>query len=145
MTRDVHRPAPRSGWVTAALVAVAAAAAAVALFLTVEASDPDFTSLTIENPTDTGLKVSVKSSPDDSLLRLGTLTPQSSRTIESVIDQGDRWIFVVGWRDVREEFSVTRDELEASDWTVQLPESAAEEVRAEYPPLDLDEPTAPSG
>lgn len=145
MSSDLlRRPTVLAGSVVAVLVAIVVVAAAVGLFLVIEASEPDLTRLTVENPTDAKLQVAVKSSPDDALLPVTTLEPQTSRTLGSVIDQGERWIFVAGWGDVRGEFTVTRDELEASDWTVRLPASIAARVHAEYPPLDIDEPTAPS-
>lgn len=121
---------------------VAVVAGASLLFIIIEASQPDFSRLTIENPTDATLRVAVKASPDGALLPLATLQPRSSRAIGSVIDQGERWIFVAGWRDVREEFTVTRDELEQGGWTVQLPARIAVSVDAAYPPLDIDESTA---
>lgn len=144
MSNDtLDRPALRAGSITGVLVAIATIVGAVVMFLAIERSQPEFVALTIENPTDARLRVAVKSPPDDASLPLGTLEPQSTRTKGSVIDQGERWIFVVGWREVWEEFAMDRADLESADWVVQLPDSAATAVQDRYPPLDV-EPSATS-
>ena len=122
----------------AAAVGVVIAVLAILAYVAIDRSEPDSVSgLTIENRTDALLEVSVKSSPDAGLLSLGRFEPGSRRTLASVIDQGPRWIFVAGWRDVREEFTISREQLEEDGWTVWLPQKIADAVHDRYPPLPI--------
>ncbi|MGH8972511.1 MAG: hypothetical protein ACRD0C_04840 [Acidimicrobiia bacterium] len=79
--------------------------------------------LTVENPGTHNVEVDVGDAERDRWLGLGTATRKASRTFESVIDQGDIWVFRFRYGGVDGgEVVVSRDDLEGNGWRVRVPE-----------------------
>lgn len=86
--------------------------------------------LTVVNDTEYEITVEI-SSGDGSRVPLETL-PRNSRDVsDEVPDQGDRWVFHFSSAGV-EAGSVerTRSQLKDDNWTVDVPSSAADELKA---------------
>ncbi len=56
-------------------------------------ADPDRVDVTIENPTSFDVDVGLRSADGGNRHALGTVDPGSSKSLSSVIDQGERWLF----------------------------------------------------
>jgi hypothetical protein len=94
--------------------------------------------VTIVNDTEYSANIDVTGKTRNGWLGLTAVQPESTTTVEEVIDQGEMWIFrfdYVGKHD--EEVEVTRSELEGNDWTVEVPESFEQQLH------DLDVPPPP--
>jgi hypothetical protein len=94
--------------------------------------------VTVVNDTDYSANVDVTGRARDGWVDLTAVQPDSTTTVEEVIDQGEVWIFrfdYVGKHE--EEVEVTRGELERNDWTVEVPESFEQRLH------DLDVPPPP--
>ena len=66
----------------------------------------------------------------DGWLLLTTVEPQSTTTVEEVINQGEMWIFrfdYVGKYD--QEVEMSRRQLEQDDWTIEVPRSFEQRLR----------------
>jgi hypothetical protein len=94
--------------------------------------------VTIVNDTEYSANVDVTSETRNGWLGLATVQPESTTTVEAVIDQGEVWIFRFDYvGKYEEEVEVTRGELERNDWTVEVPESFEQGLR------DLNVPPPP--
>lgn len=94
--------------------------------------------VTIVNDTEYPADVDVTGGTRDAWLGLTTAEPQSTTTVEEVIDQGDVWIFrfdSVG--RYQEEAEISRRELEQNNWTIEVPSSFEQRLRG----LDVPPPT----
>jgi hypothetical protein len=86
--------------------------------------------VTIVNNTDYSANVEVTDRARDGWLGLTTVQPQSTKTVERVIDQGEMWIFRFDYAGKhQEEVEVTRPDLERNDWTVEIPQSFEQRLR----------------
>lgn len=86
--------------------------------------------VTIVNNTEYAAHVEVTDRARDGWLGLTTVRPQSTKTVERVIDQGDMWIFRFDYAGKhQEEVEVTRPDLERNDWTVEIPQSFEQGLR----------------
>lgn len=109
------------------MVAIAAIAA-IMVMVPWLLGEPSHRDLTVQNPTDFPVDVTVRSGPDDPLLGVGTVSQRGTRTFRSVIDQGDRWIFEFSYGGVTgAEVTVSGDQL---DQPVTVPDTAADEFVA---------------
>jgi hypothetical protein len=78
--------------------------------------------VTIENQDVHNLEIDVGDADRGLWLGLGTATREASRTFESVIDQGDTWVFRFLYGGVDGgELVVSRDNLEDNRWRVRVP------------------------
>jgi hypothetical protein len=94
--------------------------------------------VTIVNDTEYSANVDVTGEMRNRWLGLITVQPESTTTVEAVIDQGEVWIFRFNYvGKYEEEVEVTRGELERNDWTVEVPESFEQGLR------DLNVPPPP--
>jgi hypothetical protein len=114
-----------------------AAVGACALAGAVACSDVSFVDeVTIVNDTEYSANVDVTGKRRDGWLGLTVVQPQSTITVEEVIDQGAVWIFrfdYVGKYD--EELEISRSELERDDWTIEVPHSFEQRLRdLNFPP-----------
>lgn len=94
--------------------------------------------VTIVNDTEYSANVDVTEGTRDAWLGLTTVQPQSTTTIDDVIDQGEMWVFrfdYVGKH--QEEVEISRRDLEQDDWTIEVPSSFEHRLR------DLDVPPPP--
>jgi hypothetical protein len=91
---------------------------------------PTVDRITIANPTDYQLDVDVTGEDRQGWLPVAILEPGSERPVGEVIDQGEIWIFrFLYLGDPVMEVSVTRDELEGSDWRVVVPAEVEQRLR----------------
>ncbi len=107
------------------------------IFLAVGAcSDVSFVDeVTIVNDTEYSANVDVTDETRDAWLRLTSAQPQSTTTVEQIIDQGEMWVFRFDYVDkYQEEVEISRHELEQNDWTIEVPSSFEQRLR------DLDVP-----
>jgi hypothetical protein len=94
--------------------------------------------VTIANDTEYSANVDVTDGTRDAWLGLTGVEPQSTRTVEAVIDQGEVWIFRFDYvGKYQEEVEISRRELEQNDWTIEVPSSFEQRLR------DLDVPPPP--
>ncbi len=119
------RPAPARN-----LTGTLGAALILAFFFAAEATAlwairmPGFLDqLTIENPGAHNLEVDIGDADRDRWLGVGTVTREASRTFESVVDQGDTWVFRFRYGGVDGgEVVVSRGDFERHRWHVRVPE-----------------------
>ena len=118
----VDRPPRRIG-VAAAVAAVALAAAVLLAFVVgVGGRASTVPRLTYQNPTDYALDVEVSSGPRTGWTTAGHVGQRSTGVANEVVDQGDVWLFRFDSQGATGgELRLTRAELEASGWTVDIP------------------------
>jgi len=94
--------------------------------------------VTIVNDTEYSANVDVSDGTRDAWLGLTTVQPQSTTTIEDVIDQGEMWVVRFDYvGKYQEEVEISRRDLEQDDWTIEVPSSFEQRLR------DLDVPPPP--
>jgi hypothetical protein len=103
-------------------------------------SDVSFVdSITIVNDTEYPADTAVTSADRDGWLGLTRVRQGATSTIEGVIDQGNTWFFRFDYIGKhREELEVSRRELEEDDWTVEVPQSFEDRLRALGVPVPAD-------
>jgi hypothetical protein len=108
-----------------------AALGACALLGGAACSDVSFVDeVTIVNDTEYSANVDVTDGTREGWLGLTSVEPQSTTTVEAVIDQGEVWILrfdYVGKH--QQEVELSRRELERNDWTVEIPQSFEQRLR----------------
>jgi hypothetical protein len=94
--------------------------------------DPDFVSrVTIENPSQLSLNVSVHPANDDAQLLLATVGPTTSATALDVLDQGDDWIFSFSSGGIDGgTLRVSRATLADDGWRLVVPESVIRRLQS---------------
>jgi hypothetical protein len=91
---------------------------------------PTVDRITITNPTDYDLDVEVSGGERDGWLPLAIVEARSEHVVQEVIDQGEAWIFrFLHWGGPVGELSLTRAELERSDWRVDVPVEIQEQLQ----------------
>ena len=92
--------------------------------------DPEVVSrVTIENPSQLDVNVSVRPANDDARLILATVSPTTSATNLDVLDQGDDWIFSFSSGGVDGgSIRVSRAKLADDGWRVVVPESVIQHL-----------------
>lgn len=94
--------------------------------------------ITIENQHPWPAHLEVNEPGDDGWLGIGTVDQDDDKTVQSVSDHGDRWVFRFSYAGQRSELHVTRAQLERDDWHVTVPDDFARRLR------DAGQPHAPS-
>jgi hypothetical protein len=84
---------------------------------------PDMVSLRVDNPLQWRTEVSVRSADSTSWTGVGAVARDGELEFLQLPDQGSEWVVRFSYAGASEEVTVTRDELEAQDWTIQAPES----------------------
>jgi hypothetical protein len=107
---------------------VPAAIGACILLVSSACSDVSFIDeVTIVNETEYPAHVEVSDGTGDAWMGLTTVDPQSTMTVEEVIDQGEMWVFRFDYvGKYHEEVEISRRELEQGDWTIEVPSSFEE-------------------
>jgi hypothetical protein len=87
--------------------------------------DPDTVpSMTVDNPSELDVNVSVHPADNDSRLILATVPPTTSATNLDVLDQGDDWVFTFSSGGIDGgSIRVPRAKLAADGWRVAVPDS----------------------
>lgn len=126
---------------------VVAALVPLALFGATGFLDPPATvaRLTITNPTDYDLSVAVGTDDgtpgndaDTDVVRLLTVLHGRTASTDHVPDQGDTWRIELRSQGVEADpIVLTRDQLEAADWQVSVPDAVADQLAERgAPPID---------
>jgi hypothetical protein len=113
---------PRSASRAALVVGGTVVAAAVIWFILAITATPDTVPrITVVNDSAVDVEVAVAPASGAGVVDLGPIAARSTRSIRDVIDQGDRWVFVVETtRDRLGAVAVDRDRLVRDGWTVHL-------------------------
>lgn len=91
--------------------------------------------VTFVNPSEYDLSIDSTNDGRDGWVSLVTARRRSTTVLEETFDQGDVWIFrFAGQGRDAGELQTSRRDLERANWTVQVPERIAEELRARGAP-----------
>jgi hypothetical protein len=115
-------------------VVLAAATTVAGLVLVMQSTGlPEYVDeLTVENGTDFHLRIDVSDGEGESWLSVGTVDAETTKAFSRVIDQGEVWLFRFhGQRRLGGELRVDRSQLESDGWRMVVPESVADELRAQ--------------
>lgn len=122
----------KPGYLAAVVLAAAAAVAGLVLVMQSTGLPQYVDELTVENGTDFHLRIEVSGGENESWLRVGTIEAQSTKAFSRVIDQGKIWLFRFhGQGRMGGELRVNRSQLEGDGWRVVVPNSVADELRAQ--------------
>jgi hypothetical protein len=92
---------------------------------------PDTVSFSVQNPTQWRAEVSIRSASGTSWTDIGAVGRDSELEFLQVPDQGSNWVVRYSYAGVTEEFQVTRDDLSASDWVLQVPQAFADRLEGD--------------
>lgn len=84
---------------------------------------PDMVTVTVDNPLQWRAEVSVRSADSTAWTGAGAVARESSLTFLELPDQGSDWVVRFAYAGTTEEIAVSRDELGARDWTIEVPAS----------------------
>lgn len=107
--------------VPAILVAVVLAVALVVMSFALRT--PDMVDLTVDNPLEWRAEVSVRSADSTAWTGAGGVARESSLEFLEFPDQGSDWVVRFSYGGVSEEVEVTREDIAAQDWTIEVPAS----------------------
>jgi hypothetical protein len=127
LSRPETRPRRRDV-VPAVLVALVLAVLLSLTALTLRT--PDTVSLTIRNPLAWRAEVAVRSSDASGWTGLGAVARDSELEFLQLPDQGSDWIVRYSYAGQTEEVEVTRQQLEADGWVLQVPPGLGERLQA---------------
>jgi hypothetical protein len=124
-------------------IAVGAVAVLVLMFLVVgsQLQAPDRVDrLTIVNPTDHGVRVSVRATPVAGRYDLGWAWEHGQLDVHDAADVGGTWIFRFSYAGLDAgELTITRADLEAAGWRIEVPAVVGERLTdAGIPPAYHD-------
>jgi hypothetical protein len=87
--------------------------------------------VTVDNPSDLAVNVTVRPAGDQSGLVLATVPPTTTAQTLDVLDQGDEWVFSFSSGGIEGgTLRVSRAKLAADGWRVVVPESVIQRLRA---------------
>lgn len=94
-------------------------------------SQPRFVErLTVVNGTDYPATVGVSDGQRSGWLGLTVVGAHEKRSVQEVLDQGDVWIFRFDYAGEHvEEVTMTRRELQATNWAAEVPDSFGERLK----------------
>ena len=126
-------PAGRAQVVPAFLVG--AFLAVVLVLVSFSLRTPDMVSVTVDNPLQWRSEVSVRSADSTAWTPAGAVARESDLTFLELPDQGSDWVVRFSYAGSTEEVAVTRDELAAQSWTIEVPASLGTQLdEAGIPP-----------
>jgi len=101
-------------------------------FLLASCSEMSFVEeVTVVNETEYPAHVEVTDQNRDGWLGLTTVDPHSTSAVAETIDQGEIWVFRFDYVGKHYELvEVSRSELERNDWTVEVPVTFEQQLRA---------------
>ena len=86
--------------------------------------------LTVENPHQWNVTVTITDADRDALLAVGALGRESTQTFLKIIDQGERWIFSFRYGGIDGgELVLSRTQLEEAGWRIKVPDEFAVRMR----------------
>lgn len=86
--------------------------------------------VTIENPHPWLVNIAVTDGDRDGWVGLGTVERDTEHTFQSVVDQGDQWIFRFAYAGHQVETVVSGARLDEDDWHVAVPNDLADRLRS---------------
>jgi hypothetical protein len=107
--------------VPAALVALLLAVLFVVATITLRL--PDQVRLTVDNPLAWRVEVSARAADSDAWTGAGAVARENRLEFQEFPDQGSDWVLRFSYAGQVEEIEITRDQLVAQDWTVEVPEA----------------------
>lgn len=127
------------------VLAVLLAAPLLAAALVLSREPRHVGSVTIRNPAEYRLNVSLANERGDRALPLGAVDRGTYLTVDEVLDRGDSWIFHFSYGgQPAGVLQLTRDQLAAADWTVTVPDNVGATLEAAgldpSPPPSSDDP-----
>jgi hypothetical protein len=90
---------------------------------------PDTVSLTVSNPLSWRAEVAVRPSDSSGWTGLGAVAREGELEFLQLPDQGRDWIVRYSYAGQSEEVAVSRDQLEADGWVVEVPASLGQRLR----------------
>ena len=118
----VERPPLKVGLAVAAAVLAVATAVALTFVVDLGGGPSTVPRLTYQNPTDYALDVEVSSGTGRGWTPAGHVDQRATGVVNDVVDQGDVWLFRFNSQGATSgELRLTRAELVASGWTVDVP------------------------
>lgn len=102
---------------------------------------PDTVSLTVDNPLAWRAEVSVRAAGSSAWTGAGAVSREGQLDFLQLPDQGADWVLRFSYAGQSQEIEITRDQLAAQNWTVEVPESLAGELKA----AGIPETTGSSG
>ncbi len=106
----------------AALFLAVAAALGLTSLVDLSSGPGTVARITFENPTVYALDIEVSPGTGTGWTSAGSVRQESTADVHEVIDQGDVWLFRFDSQGASGgELRLTREELEASGWTVSIP------------------------
>lgn len=124
----IQRPGLVPAVIVAALLAVVLAVVGTNL------RTPATVALTVDNPHAWHTEVDVRSADSDSWTGAGGIPRNGSVTYLRLPDQGAEWVVRFSYAGHVEEVAVTRDDLAAQDWSLEVPENFATQLAADGVP-----------
>jgi hypothetical protein len=94
-------------------------------------SEPSYVArLTVVNDTQYNVNVEVTGGAHDGWLDLGSVSRERTRTLEQIVDQGERWVFRFSYAGVAAgEVALDRTELSRQGWRLTVPVEVGERLR----------------
>jgi hypothetical protein len=86
---------------------------------------PEMVNLTVDNQSEWRAEVSVRSADSTAWTGAGGVARENSLEFLELPDQGSDWVIRFSYGGVSEEVPVSRDELAAQNWTIEVPASFA--------------------
>ncbi len=123
----IRRPNPSWRW----LLAAAGAVLAVWIWVQLSATPGSVNRVSVKNDTDFTLGISVAGARANDWMDLGWASHNHVTAFEQVVDQGRTWTFrVAAQGHDGGQFSVSRADLAAGNWTVSIPASVEAKLQA---------------
>jgi hypothetical protein len=117
------------------VLAVAATVAGLILVMQSMTLPEHVDELAVENGTDFHLRIEVSDGDGEAWLAVGTVEAETTKAFPRVIDQGEVWLFrFAGQGRMGGELRVDRSQLVRDGWRLVVPESVADELRAQGAP-----------
>ncbi len=90
---------------------------------------PDTVQLTVENPLPWRAEVTVRAADSGSYTGAGAVARESSLVFQELPDQGDLWVFSFSYAGHTEDLEVSRSDLAANGWSVEVPEAFGNQLQ----------------
>jgi hypothetical protein len=122
-TRFPPTTTPSREYVPGIAVAVVTTAVLVLGVLPAMGTAPHVDVVRFENPNPAEVGVEVTSGRRDGWVGIGPIEEEDVEAVEEVYDPGNTWIFrFTNPGQPPEEITISRDDLEAADWTIEIPD-----------------------
>ena len=123
---------PRRTFPSVTIVVLVVVGALLCAAMAYALRDPEVVSrVTVDNPSQLEVNVSVRPADDPSRLLLATVPPTTSASNLDVLDQGDDWVFSFSSGGIDGgTLRVSRAKLAADDWRVVVPDAVVQRLQS---------------